>query len=578
MKKSLLLLLLCFQGAYAQVVFEARVSKQTLAIDETLQVDFVMNGDGDNFVPPSFEGFRVVAGQRQWMNSMIRNGRATLYKGYSYNLTPLRQGILNIQPATVEINGQIYRSNSVPIRVTPAIHRKTDPQSLAEDEIHLVAEISKTNPFVNEPITIVYKLYCGYDIGITGWKDLEMPKYNDFWSQKIDAPQKVLEGNYNGKRYQYVVVKRDVLYPQKTGRLKIEPYSLDVTVALPTNRRNIFGQMQVIQDNRKISAGTKTIDVKPLPETGKPDEFSGAVGKFKFEVTPSRTTVRYGESLDLAVSVSGTGNLKLFDLPKPVVPVDIEMYDPVRKDRISTPLSGMNGKITDVYTLVPGSERNYSIKPLSFTYFDPSSGRYEKITSDEVTIRVLDGAGFADQHLAGESVDKQPVQASDQFRFIKLKSRLVPMSRQDFFGSPLFYGLVALPLLAIPALVLLRRRKTAADRDVAATKSKNSESLARKYLVEAYKNRSNKELFYIALEKALHNFLKAKLNIETSEMSKENIRQLLLARNAQAEAVDDFLQLTENCEFARYSPSSTGAIQHDYDKAVHVISALEKQL
>jgi hypothetical protein len=102
--------------------------------------------------------------------------------------------------------------------------------------------------------------------------------------------------------------------------------------------------------------------------------------------------------------------------------------------------------------------------------------------------------------------------------------------------------------------------------------------LAKKYLSEAKKQINNKEPFYVALEKAMHNFLKAKLHIETSEMSKDNIQELLLSRKANLEVVNDFIALTENCEIARYAPSSSATIQQDFDKAVTIISELEKQI
>jgi hypothetical protein len=155
---------------------------------------------------------------------------------------------------------------------------------------------------------------------------------------------------------------------------------------------------------------------------------------------------------------------------------------------------------------------------------------------------------------------------------------LKSMEKEDFLGSGLFYSLVALPFLAIPLLIVGRRRKQAIDNDLVGNKIRKSNALAKKYLSEAKKHLGQKEPFYIALEKALHNFLKAKLNIETSDMSKEKIREILTERNAQPETISEFITLTENCEFARYAPSSDTAIQQDYEKAVAIISNLEKQL
>ncbi|HEX9980623.1 MAG TPA: BatD family protein [Flavobacterium sp.] len=579
----ILLFICCFGPLQAQVQFEAKVSKQTLGINERLRIDFSMNADGDNFTPPSFEGFRVVAGPSQQVSQSWVNGRSSFNKTYSYYLLPSQRGVLTIRQASIEINGQIYKTSPVKITVTAAVEQPRDPNDVqisADDALHLVADVSKTNPYINEPITVVYKLYFSYNIGITNWRELDKPKYNDFWSQNIDIKQlQVEEGKFNGEKYRYVVLRKTVLYPQKSGKLEIEPLSLDIDVELPSNRRTIFGQIVAIQDHKRVSAGARTINVKPLPEAGKPDDFSGAVGKFDFKVTPSQTNIKNGESLELNVSVSGNGNLKLFNLPKPVVPSALEMYDPVHKENVNTTLSGMSGKISDSYTIIPQFKGKYPVQAMSFTYFDPSAGRYKTINSPGIMINVLDGpmeSGAVAE--TGNEPAKMKISGAEQFKFIRLKTSLTPVKQKDFFGSGTFYALALLPFLCIPLVVLLRKKKEAADNDIAGNRIRMSNRLARKYLSEAKNNLGNKEQFYVSLEKAMHNFLKAKLNIETSEMSKDKIREILLARNAQRETVDDFIRLTENCEFARYAPSSSVAINQDYEKAVNIISELEKQL
>lgn len=587
MKQYIFLLLLSFQGLFAQVQFEAKVSKTTLGLNERLRIDFQMNDDGDNFTPPSFDGFRVVGGPSQQVSQSWVNGRSSFNKAYSYYLLPTQKGALVIKQASVEINGQIYKTNPIKINVTAAVEQPRDPNDVpqisSDDAIHLVAEISKGNPYVNEPITVVYKLYFSYNIGISNWRELNKPKYNDFWSQNIDIKQLVAEeGKYNGERYRFVVLRKTVLYPQKSGRLEIEPLSLDIDVQLPTNRRNIFGQVQIVEDNKRVSAGSKTITVKPLPEAGKPADFSGAVGRFSFSAIPSKTNLKNGESLDLKVAVSGTGNLKLFSLPKPVVPNSVEMYDPVHSEKVQTPLSGMTGNISDLYTIIPQFKGKYPIKPMSFTYFDLGSGKYKTITSPEIMINVLDGPTASDGNTnavaANTGVSKMKVSAGEQFHFIKLKTSLQSVKRADFLGSTLFYILISGSFLLIPLIVLLKKKKEAIDGDVHGNRIKMNNRLAKKYLSEAKTQIENKERFYIALEKAMHNFLKAKLNIETSEMSKDKIREILLDRNAKPETVNAFIDLTENCELARYAPSSSSAIHNDYEKAVTIISDLEKQI
>ena len=566
----------------AQVQFEAKVSKQTLGLNERLRIDFTMNDDGDNFTPPNFEGFKIVAGPSQQVSQSWINGRSSFNKTYSYFLLPMQKGTLVIRQASIEIRGQIYKTSPIKINVTAAVEQPRDPndtQVTADQSLHLVAEISKTNPYLNEPITVVYKIYFSYNIGITNWRELDKPKYNDFWSQNIDIKQLVAEeGRYKGEKYRFVTLRKTVLYPQKSGKLVIEPLSLDVDVQLPSNRRNIFGQVLLVEDHKRVSAGAKTINVKALPEAGKPADFSGAVGRFAFKVIPSKTNIKSGESLDLDVSVSGTGNLKLFTLPKPIVPTALEMYDPVHGEQVTTPLSGMTGKISDKYAIIPQYKGKYPIKPMSFTYFDLGSQSYKTITSPEIMINVLEGPNVSNSSLAATTNSKKEVLSSAQFKFIKLKTELTSMRQSDFYGSTWYYLLALLPLLCIPVIVIFKNKKEAIDGDIAGNKIKLSNKLAKKYLSEAQKEIGNKEPFYIALEKAMHNFLKAKINIETSEMSKEKISEILLERKANPESISAFINLTENCEFARYAPSTSAAIQEDYDKAVTIISELEKQI
>lgn len=582
----ILIVLFLANSLVAQVKFEANVSKNTLGLNERVRIEFSMNEDGDNFVPPNFEasGFRVVGGPSQSISESWVNGRGSFQKTYSYVLLPLKKGNLVIKQAIIEINGQIYKTLPVKITVTNAVNQPNDandPATVrADNNLYLVADISKTNPYVNEPITVVYKLYFSYNIGITNWQELNKPKYKDFWSQNIDVKQLVAkEGMFKGERYRYVVLRKTVLYPQKAGKLVIEPLSLDIDCQVPRGRPNFFGQVQLVDDSKRVSTGSKVIDVKPLPEAGKPANFTGAVGKFNFSVLPSKTTLKNGESLDLDIKVTGVGNLKLFNLPKPVVPSELEMYDPEHSENVSTPLSGMTGSISDRYTIIPQSKGNFPIKGLEFSYFDLSTGGYKTIASPNIMLNVLDGPGVVNSNVnSADATSKTVATPSKSFAFIKQKTDLESIESDDFLGSGLFYGLLFLPFLLIPVLVIVKKRKDTQNADIIGNKTKRANALAKKYLSEAKKQINNKEPFYIALEKAMHNFLKAKLNIETSEMSKDKITEILLSRNANSETVTEFITLTESCELARYAPSTSTIIHQDYDKAVEIISSLEKQI
>lgn len=590
----ILLLFFCLHGLFAQVEFKAIPSKTSLGINERLRIEFSMNGDGDNFNPPSFDGFRVAGPSQMISNSWI-NGKRSYSKSYTYVLTPTARGNFTIGQASIEIDGKVYKTIPIKVTVGAAVAQPNpnqnnpynpynpygtpppEPDVKSGNGIHLVAEINKTSPYVNEPVTVVYKLYVSDNASVTSWREMDSPKFNDFWSQSIDIKElKVERGKYNGQNYRYVVLRKTVLYPQKSGRLEIEPLSLDVAMELPSGRRDIFGRMAFTPANKTVSAGKKYINVKALPENGKPAGFTGAVGQFNFKVVPNKTTLSNGESLQLNVSVSGKGNLKLFTLPKPVVPAALEMYDPEHKEQVTTPLTGMQGSISDNYSIVPQFKGKYPIKGMSFSYFDPSSGSYKTINTPEIMVDVLSGpvAAEGETSVAG----KQDMPTKEHFRFIDLKTSLKPTGQKDFFGSGLFYALLAVPFLLIPVVILARKKKQEIDSDVTGNKIRQNSRLAKKYLSDARKQLGNKEPFYVALERALHNFLKAKLNIETSDMSKPNIQELLLSRSANPEVVKDFLKLMDNSEFARYAPASGAAMQQDYDSAVAVITGLEKQI
>ncbi|MBC7494091.1 MAG: protein BatD, partial [Flavobacterium sp.] len=526
MKQLAFFIVFIAQFASAQVKFEADVSKNSLGINERVRIEFSMNEDGDNFNPPNFEacGFRVVGGPSQSISQSWINGRSTFQKAYTYILLPIQKGNLIIKQATIEINGQIYKTSPLKMTVGNAVQMEQErnpndaPVVNVDNNLYLVADISKVNPYVNEPTTVVYKLYFSNNIGISNFREVNKPKYNDFWSQNIEIKKlEAQQGIFKGQQFRFVILKKVILYPQKAGKLDLEPLALDIDVQMPMGRPNIFGQYQMGEDTKRVSAGNKIIVVKALPDAGKPADFTGAVGKFDFNVTPSRTNLKAGESLSLNISVSGTGNLKLFTLPKPVVPPSLEMYDPEHKENIQTPLSGMTGSITDNYTIIPSEKGNFPIKGLRFSYFDLSSQTYKTITSNDLAIIALEGAFSAKNAVAASH--KVKVASSKTFAFIKQKTKLSAVNKPDFLGSQTFYALFALPFLIIPCLVLFRRKKEARNADFIGNRIKKSNALAKKYLSEAKKQINNKEPFYIALEKAMHNFLKAKLSIETFDMS-----------------------------------------------------------
>ncbi|MCL6274109.1 BatD family protein [Muricauda sp. 2012CJ35-5] len=571
------------QETAEEVSFKMILSKEKLGVNERLRVEFTMNKDGDNFVPPQFDGFNVAMGPSQSISSSWVNGKRSFSKTYSYILVPTARGRFTIKQATIEIEGETYKTLPKTIEVTAAVDKPSDQRTVddvADESLHLVAEVSDASPFLNEAVTVVYKLYVGHSIRVTNYRSLDNPTYNNFWSQEIDVSKpKPKNTTYNGKPYLSVVLKKVVLYPQKSGKLDIEPLALEIYVDVPTNRRDFFGGRIYTQTTKTVSAGSRTLNVKVLPVAGKPANFGGAVGDFDFSVTTSKKELNASESLQARVEVSGKGNLKLFQLPEPELPSALEVYEPEFDEKVRTISTGMEGKVANNYTIVPNYRGKYPIPSISFSYFNPKTAKYVTLNSDEINIEVLEGPLGSEENTVAATNNRQVVvPTGKQFHFIKLSPNLNKIGAKYFFGSSKFFLMLFGPLLLIPIAVFSFKKREAIASDVVGNKIKQANRLARKYLSTAKKELGNKEAFYVALEKGLHNYLKAKLKIETSEFSKEKITNILNDKSVSSDDVEGFISLLKNCEMARYSPFSDVQMQHDYEKASEVISKLDKQL
>ena len=568
----------------AQVSFDIKVSKKRLGLNERLRVDFVMNENGDNFNPPSFKGFQVVSGPQQAVSRSWVNGMQSFSKTYTYFLTPKLKGKITLDQAQITINREVYKTSPVIIEVTEAVEKPNDPNNIdyiTDENIKLVAEISNSNPYLNEGISVVYKLYFRNPISISDVQELESPGYGDFWSHLIKVGQVRVnnKGQYNGESYNEVVWRKVVLYPQKTGKLNLEPLTLNLSLTVPSSRRDLFGRRIMTQGQKTISAGRRVINVKPLPEKNQPAGFTGAVGQFDFDVILDKDALKATESFQATLKVRGNGNLKLFKLPKINVPNTLEVYEPEHKENVKIKLSGMGGTVEDTYPIVPKYQGRYPIPAVEFLYFDPKTKSYKSVRSQDLLVDVFDGPIAGDAQEVAANLTKQLVQASDTaFRFILLDTKLSPIKIPSFWKSKLFWILLVLPILLLLFTFLFKRFVLGRSEDSASKKQREAQYLARKYLSSAKKAFHDQVAFYEALERALHNYLKAKLKIETIELSKDKIESLLLDKKVKAQTALDFVSVIENCELARYAPGRSVSVKRDYEKASSIIASIDRQL
>ena len=443
----------------------------------------------------------------------------------------------------------------------------------------LLAVMSKTSPYLNEAVSVEYRLYVAPRTGVSNWREISAPTYDGFWNQTIKSKGRdVYKAQFKGEEYRYVILKRAVLYPQKTGDLKIDALELEVAIDVPTGRYDFFGNPITTSVNKKITTGAKKVKVKALPEQGKPEFFTGAVGDFKFNTFLSKTQLDANQSLELTIDVRGKGNLKLFNLPNINLPSSLEIYEPEHKEKVSVNTSGMQGKVTETYTIVPQYKGKYPVPSINFSYFDPKTETYQTLSSNDLVIDVINGP-VEEQEVIVDAIDSvNPNKKDKQFLDIKETTAFLTPVVNNFYNTTGFWSALLMPLLAIPLALVIRRKREDYLSDISGNKSRTANRLSRKYLGAAKRSLGDKKAFYVALEKALHNYLKAKLRIETSELSKENIEALLLSKSVTPENVSSFLAIIESCEQARYSPVTQVTMEVDYEKASATITAIDKEI
>ena len=569
----------------AQVSFDAKVSKKRLGLNERLRIDFEMNENGDNFNPPPFKNFQIISGPQQAVSRSWVNGVQSFSKTYTYFLTPRSKGNFTIGQAEVTINGEIYKTSPIEIEVTNAVKKPNDPNNVEgqiDGNIHLVAEVSNPNPYLNEGITIIYKLYFRNPISVSDVSELETPSYGDFWSHliKIGRAEINMRGTFKGESYNEVVWRKAVLYPQKSGNLILEPLTLDLTLSLPSNRRDLFGRRILTQSQKTITTGERVIKVKDLPKKNKPENFSGAVGKFDFDLILSKNALKASESFQAKIKVRGKGNLNLFNLPSINVPNTLEVYEPEHNEKVKVTLSGIQGTVEDSYTIVPQFQGKYPIPSIEFNYFDPKLEAYKTLFSQELIVDVYDGptSGLPSVNNSLSKSKNSIVPNDSSFRFIKLDTKLQQKNQKIFWRSYLFWTLLFIPIVLIITSILIKKYILNKTEDLTTRKQKRAQQLAKKYLSSAKKVIQDKAKFYEALERALHNYLKAKLKIETTELSKSKIQKLLNDKGIDKRISSEYVEVIENCERARYAPGSSINTKEDLEKSGELISKIDRQI
>tara|TARA_B110000459_G_scaffold122128_1_gene134498 strand:- start:304 stop:2028 length:1725 start_codon:yes stop_codon:yes gene_type:complete len=571
-------------STYAQTPkLVASVSKNKLGLNQRVKIQFTINKQGaDNFQAPNFKNFQIVSGPSQSISQSWVNGSASFSQSYNYIIKPLKKGEFLIPAASIKLNNKILTSKPVKVIVLDPVDIPKDPNDpnyIAQQNVHLVAEISKSSPYVGEGIYVEYRLYVSQNISVRDFSYTDSPQYNGFWNQDIKIRGLTTQnGTYNGEQYRYVVLQKALLIPTKSGKLTIDPIEMDIVIGVPTGRGDFFGNSIVKNITKSFASAKKFIRSKELPIEGKPESFNGAVGDFNFIVSSSKNILKSNETATVSVKVTGNGNLKLFELPEIKTPSELEVFTPEQKEKINVTSRGIRGSVTKNYTIVPQFKGKYKIPNTEFSYFDLKEKKYVRLTSEDIFVDVLEGKELVTDSDMASNAKKDIVVTGANFRYIQTSSAFSLANESDFYTSKFYYLILILPLLFIPIGIGIAKRNEARSNDILGNKLRKADRLAKKYLSEAKKQLGAKEAFYVALEKALHNYLKAKLRIETSDISKEKITELLKRKSVNESTIRSFIEVFNSCDMARYSPVSVVEMKDDYEKSRLVITQIDKQL
>ncbi|WP_183576246.1 BatD family protein [Mucilaginibacter sp. X5P1] len=590
---------------FADPKFTAIASKSEVAVGEQFEVDFSLDGGGEHFIPPDFRGFQVLSGPNPSTSMTSINGVTTYNTTYGYIVTATKEGTLTIDAAAIVSAGHTLTTNSLKIKVkgqftqaqqqaqqqqgiqpaasAPADDAQPATQDLSK-QLFIRAEVDKSNVYVGEQITLDYKLYTR--VGILASQPDKAPDLNGFWNQDVvnkDQQHPVWKTEmYKGLKYNTVVIKQTVLFPEHAGDLIIDPFAITFLAQIQLPSRNMLDDMYGNVKNVKYQAKSTplTIHVNPLPEAGKPANFSGAVGDFAVYADADKRELKANETLNYTFEITGKGNLNLINAPKLNPPVDFEKYDPKTDDHITVDATGVSGSRKYSYLLIPRHQGDYTLNSVDFSYFNPATKRYVTLPSKAFSIKVNKGDVQVNVP-AFNSADQQDIKMlGNDIRYIKVSSPGLYKEGDGFYNSPLFYVLLLLGPTLFAGAFFYRSWLTQYNSDAVLVKSRLANKIAAKHLAAAQKELTtgNKQAFYEAIAKGLFGYLSDKLNIPAADLNRENIADKMKAKSLDGTLIRKLEDTMDMCEMARFAPSTSIAQQEVFENAKNIINEIEDKI
>jgi hypothetical protein len=505
------------------------------------------------------------------------------------------EGTFTIEPASITVDGGNYRSNSLTIKVLPpdkaAENRRggnsesgsasAPSATVSANDAFIRAIVSKNNVYEQEGFTVTFRLYT--TLNITDLGKIEFPEFEGFMVEEVPiaSNQQLQMERFNGRNYYTANLKKTLLFPQRSGKITIPSGRLEMVFSVPSGKRvsTFFGTQEVMADVKKaLVTNPLAINVKPLPD-GKPANFSNAVGTFTFTPSISTRQTRANEPVTIAITISGTGNLKLIQNPEIKFPTNFEVYDPTVNNNFQVTTNGLTGSRKIEYLAIPRYEGNYNIPAIEFSYFDLNTNSYKTVNSSEYNLQIAKGdPGKAS---ASSYVNQQNVRVEQDIRFLKTGGPQYQYKNSFFAGSIGYWLWYLIPLILFVVFYVFNRKIAKENANVALMRTKKANKMAIKRLkvAEKYLKAHDKEHFYDEVLRALWGYFSDKLSIPVANLTKDNIEKELSDYGIGNELIGKFMQILNTCEFARYAPAeSDAAMDKLYNETVEVIGEMESKL
>lgn len=604
-------------GVMGQNIEFTASSKPVVAVGETFTLSFTLNAQGSGFRLPNFQGFNILSGPNTSTTSSIRsiNGRTSMAITYTYTyyLQANKEGTFEIPAATVSVGNKSYSSNTLTIKVvknpnssaqssgygmqgqSSGSQRQQNQVNSGTNDVFIKAFSSKNDPMQGEGIVVTYKIFTKVPIAQISISKLS--SFSGFWSQNLIRENDKLQQStqtIDGQQYLVADIRKIALFPLKSGKLVIDPLQLECVAQVKRQSKSRTGDPffddffndpffnpSTANVEKTLTSNALVINVRPLPEVGKPSDFSGAVGNFTFNTEIDRNRLKANEAINLKCVISGKGNIQLIDKLNVVFPPDFETYDPKVTSDIKTSGAGINGSQTFEYLVIPRKPGRFTIKPINFSYFDLEKRKYITLSSPQFTVDVEKGTGESSV-ITYSGANKEDIKyIGSDIRHIKDKPFVLSRQGTFFFGSMTFWLLLLIPFLLFLAVIIMGRKLSERRSDTILMKNLKATKVARKRLrkAENFLKTGDQEEFYIEISQALWGYLSDKFSIPIADLSIDSVYEALVRKNVKEEIIRQFIETLNNTEFARFAPGQkTVNMERIYNEALEIISKIEREL